>query len=305
MYKRKTQIEPLSAGLGDEPPPPLPGQTTAPAQPPVAESVPEEPPPGTIFFVGQHEIRRTTPVTDELLSHAQDLGYDFLTTQITNSDFYSRVLALTTAHFDAVSKQNDPSSFPLPLISPLTPAETTLYPDTSNSSLIGIISPWLDLGSSDPLIAHISRQVFQLEVAYAAFCGINNVVLYGPTSAAGVIRFARAVREALRTGPFLQIHILCPMMVGEEPDYGDSSHLSAMARISYVNEDEEFDEPDLYGAWDAWNTIRTMCDYSQKLFIGKVSISLVVLPALTFIWHKTSRTVNWWIEVHIEFSCEG
>lgn len=34
-------------------------------------------------------------------------------------------------------------------------------------------------------------------------------------------------------------------------------------------EDRKTDEIDLFGAWDTWHTIRSVCDYSTRLYVGK------------------------------------
>ena len=66
----------------------------------------------------------------------------------------------------------------------LTPKSSTEDTDLTagemTSHLIALVSPWIDLCSPDPLIYNISRQVIHLEIAYAAFCGITNVIVPGP-----------------------------------------------------------------------------------------------------------------------------
>lgn len=232
---------------------------------------PSHPPddPGTIFYIGQHETLQIEPVTVNQLSQLQALGYDFLTTQITTSAFHSRVISQLKDYQRAIAQHSDPVSVTWPSLPSLTPADTTLEPGNSNSYLIGIVSPWIDLGSHDPIIAHISRQVLNVEVAYAAFCGINNLLVYGPSSARQNIQFARDVREALGLGPYLHLYILLPMTGELESDHGDLTHLSEMINEpDFDQEDEIPNNTDLYSSWDTWNTIRTMCSYSQKLSIG-------------------------------------
>lgn len=204
----------------------------------------------------------------DLLSQAQSLGYDFLATQITTAAFQSRILSLVSEHSKSLQESSNSDATPAPLISPFTPQDTTLVPEDSNTSLVAIVSPWIDLGSTDPIIAHISRQVFNLEVAYAAFCGVNNIVVYGPLPAADVLQYARAIQEGLGLGPYLQLHILLPMTGELETEFDGDMHLSDLARGPQNLEYEEEPEDDLYGTWNAWNTIRALCSYSHKLSIG-------------------------------------
>lgn len=229
---------------------------------------PDEPP--TILYVGQHESERKEPVTSAYLAKAQDMGYDILTTRITTQAFQSRIVSNLEDHVSRLTASNSPNDLPLPIISPLTPQDTDVDPNDANSSLVAIASPWIDLGSSDPLIAHISRQVLSLEVAHAAFCGISNVLVHGPTTSAGTVPFARALLEALGAGPYLQLHVLLPMNGELEQDASaDGMHLSQLARPQYAQDlDDAENELDSYVTWEAWNTIRVVCQYSNKLSIG-------------------------------------
>jgi protein arginine N-methyltransferase 5 len=150
------------------------------------------------------------------------------------------------------------------------PEDTELSPHESNAALVGVVSPWIDLGSSDPLIAHISRQVFHLEIAYAAFCGINNVLVHGPIQGSNATQYSRAIMEAGGLGPYIQLQILMSMSGELELEGADGTHLSELTREQYSQpvEDDEFDA-DLFDSWEIWNTIRTICNYSTKLTIGK------------------------------------
>ncbi|KAK5132417.1 hypothetical protein LTR08_009100 [Meristemomyces frigidus] len=226
------------------------------------------------MYIGHHETQRKEPVSKELLARAQYVGYNMLTAPVTTSHFQSRVLATLEEHVQALDEASSLDRVPSPLISPLTPQDTDLTPEDSNSSLIAVISPWIDLGSPDPLIALISRQVFSLEVAYAAFCGINNVLLSGPVSDEGTTQYARAVLEALGFGPYLQLHVLLPMAGELEQDVSaDGTHLAELAREQYLappeepSQEEDEAELELYSSWEVWNAIRTLCDYSNRLSI--------------------------------------
>ncbi|KAK0796731.1 hypothetical protein LTR91_014292 [Friedmanniomyces endolithicus] len=229
----------------------------------------EEPP--TVLYVGQHETQRSEQVNVDLLRRAQDHGYDLLTTPITTPKFQSRVLELLESHMSRLETSDTASSIPLPMISSLSPEDSDLVPEDSNSSLIAVTSPWIDMASLDPLIAHISRQIFSLEVAYAAFCGVSNVLVHGPTTSEGTARFARTILEALGLGAYVHLHLLMPMTGELEQDVSaDGTHLAEMVRPQYASadEDESEGEPELFASWEMWNTIRTICSYTTRLSIA-------------------------------------
>ncbi|KAI6791609.1 Skb1 methyltransferase [Hortaea werneckii] len=228
------------------------------------------------LYIGHHATDRSGPVTTRLLAQAQNTGYDLLTSPITTPHFHSRVLQLVEDHLqNAASTQTPVENLPTPLITPLSPADSHLTPSDANSAIIGVVSPWIDLSSRDPLIAHVSKHILGMEVAYAAFCGISNLIIHGPVSSEGTMQYARAVLEALGMGPYVQIHILLPMTGELEVDV-EGTPLAELARDEYsadaADEDgedvEDEGEPELYGSWEVWDAIRGLCSYHGRLSIA-------------------------------------
>ena len=238
------------------------------ADPDQAQSSPQEIP--TTIYIGHHESQRSAVVTPELLGQAHLSGYDMLTAPLTTSHFQSRVLARLQEYVKELETAKNAEAVPLPTISPLTPEDTDLGPDESNIAIIGVVSPWIDLGSPDPLIAHVSRQIFSLEVAFAAFVGVGNVLIHGPIEGSDQVQYARAIFEGLGFGPYIQLQILLPMTGELELEGADGAHLSELAREKYlpVPSEDDDDESELFGSWETWDTIRTMCQYSNKLTVG-------------------------------------
>jgi protein arginine N-methyltransferase 5 len=174
---------------------------------------------------------------------------------------------------------------PAPIIPPLDPVDTPLTPGDTVSQIIAYSSPWIDLCCEDPVVANISRQVLNIEIAYASFCGIGNIVIPGPrsytsgsTSSNGLIQYARAIQEALTIGSYIQIAIHIPMCGNEEVKdlMGD---LKPFAR-NYDSKEKE-KEIDLFETWDAWNLIRTVCKYNSRLSVGKQPTTAIHLPMLS------------------------
>jgi len=247
-----------------------------------------------------------------------NIQYDMLTTPITTPIFRARVLTLVSNHLEEL--ENNPNeTISIPTIYSFSPFDTPLAPSETVSQLLAVASPWIDLSSPDPVIYNISRQVLELEVAYAAFCGVGNIILpspklqHGRLHGEGIARYAYAIKEALNVGQYTQLSVSLSMMdnpVDEEDD--DNSSLAALARGRYMGlseegygktsmeEGAEAGDPetgsrssrksatfDFFGTWDAWNVIRTVCKYSNRLFIGKSRIthsfqSLCLLPLKIF-----------------------
>lgn len=198
-----------------------------------------------------------------------------LTTAITNTHFHTRVLSLFSSYNQAIADASiPPNAQPLPLIPALESVDTPLGPSNSISQLVTFTSSWIDLSNPDPVIAHLSRQVFNLEIAYAAFCGAVTVVVPGPRlshGVNGVAQFARTIKEALSTGAYIQLHILMPMDGSRRPeDEDEMGDLARFARPEYLDQggaQAKYSDP--FSSWDAWNAIRSVCKYHNRLSIGK------------------------------------
>ncbi|KAL9096857.1 MAG: hypothetical protein Q9165_000821 [Trypethelium subeluteriae] len=226
-----------------------------------------------IFYVGQHETNRTLPITEDVVLQAHSCNYDMVTTPVTTPSFHSRILSIL-ASYNATTNSEEASCTPFPLVPPLTPLDTFLAPTEHVTQQPAVTAPWIDLASPDPLIANLSQQVFKLEVAYAAFCGVTSVLVQGPRFRYGasyepsVAHFAQAILEGLNIGPYLHLSILLPMVDskdGEETEPVGS--LAAFAREDFstgllARKSSSFDA---HRGWDTWNVIRTICNYHGRL----------------------------------------
>ncbi len=198
-----------------------------------------------------------------------------LTTPITTPHFQSRVIAQLSNHLEALRSHQ---SLPPPTLPELSPVDTPLTPGEVISQLLAVASPWIDLCSPDPLVYNISRQVLELEIAYAAFCGIGNIIIPGPKlhhgklHGEGVTQYAHAIQEALAIGNYIQIQIWLPMIDHTDIDGEDvEGSLTPFAREEYIGAEEESKsrKTDIFGTWDAWNIIRSVCKHNARLFVGK------------------------------------
>lgn len=202
-----------------------------------------------------------------------------LTSPITSPHFHSRVLTLIStylADLASLDSSEEAANIPAPIIPPLSPFDTPLTPGDTVSQLIAYSSPWIDLCSPDPLIANISRQVLNIEIDYASFCGVGNVIIPGPrsyssgsTDSDGLIQYARAIQEAITIGSYMQMAIHIPMY-GNEEVKDMTGDLRALARDHDASLKKESKDTDLYETWDAWNLIRSVCKYNSRLSVGKI-----------------------------------
>ena len=165
-----------------------------------------------------------------------------------------------------------------PILPPLGPYDTHLSPSDIVGHLFATTSTWIDLCSPDATVAHVSRQVFNQEIAFAAFCGLTNVIVEGPKISAnhesnsGLVQFARAIKEALNIGPYLQIMVLIPMVHSTMGPVDDSHSLSNLGSPDLgASSPSEATKMDPFDFWDAWNYIRSLCKYNGRLSVGKKS----------------------------------
>ncbi|KAF2461203.1 PRMT5 arginine-N-methyltransferase-domain-containing protein [Lineolata rhizophorae] len=226
------------------------------------------------FYIGQHETSRQLPVSEHILRQAQECNYDMLTTPITTAAFHSKVLSLLARHKAQLEAGAAPVNLPAPLVPPLQPDDSLLAPEPHVTQLLACTSPWIDLTSPDPVIASLSRQVFSLEVAYAGFCGISNVIVRGPrlhgrgggSGQDGVAQYARIIQEALNVSLCLNLQILMPFA---DPALLDEE-IGDLSSFATVPEEEQTTEPrpDPLAQWDAWNVIRTVSRYNARISVA-------------------------------------
>ncbi|KAL4890181.1 PRMT5 arginine-N-methyltransferase-domain-containing protein [Aspergillus ambiguus] len=243
---------------------------------------PEDAPPA--FCIGQHESKRSGPVTAQVVQAAHESNYDMITSPITTQHFQSRVLGLLSSHlsnaqdvsFDSTGTLATSDNTQPLVIPPLAPEDTHLTPNESMSQLVGVTSSWIDMCSPDPLIADISRQVLMLEIAYAAFCGIGYVLIPGPKlhhrsmHSEGLVYYARAVQDAINVAPYLQFHIWLRTVDNPELEAEEMGDLAPFARMEFLEDWDDSNAPkvDPFGTWDAWDTIRRTCKYHSRLFVA-------------------------------------
>ncbi|KAI1164723.1 PRMT5 arginine-N-methyltransferase-domain-containing protein [Nemania serpens] len=224
------------------------------------------------FHIGQHDSTRVETLTNLQYGQVLNSGFQFVTTPITNAHFHGRIVKLVDESLSRASGEQKPGSRVEPIVTPLTPEDTTLFPEVYTSGFIGYASPWIDLCSLNHVIASVSRQVLNLEVDYANFCGIRTIIVPGPRqdsaqtgSGQGIAQYARAIQEALLIGSRVNFVIHLPMY--REPGLEEKA-----AQLSTSNETEDSlpstKEIDIFTSWDSWHVIRTVCDYSARLFVA-------------------------------------
>ncbi len=132
-----------------------------------------------------------------------------------------------------------------------------------------------------------------MEVAYANFCGARSILVSGPRhdgKGRDTILYARAIHEALAGAGRANIIIHLPMYrepgLEEQAESLTSVVGSASATTSNMDESGSADkEIDLFGAWDTWNTIRSICEYSLRLFVGTCHRLLACAPSGLYPFH--------------------
>lgn len=215
-----------------------------------------------------------------------------MTTPITTPHFYERVVGLYKAYLEErrtwsqdrglTTGQMTNASLPVPIVPTLTDKDTALFPSNYVGALVAYSSPWIDLASSDSAIASISRQALNLEVAYANFCGVRSIIIPGPRqdeSGKAVAQYARAIQESMLVASRVNIIIHMPMY--REPDLEEQAELlSTTFGVSSSAASQSKKEIDIFSAWGTWHTIRTVCNYPGRLFVGKSTTLLMVARGL-------------------------
>ncbi|KAI1327653.1 PRMT5 arginine-N-methyltransferase-domain-containing protein [Xylariaceae sp. FL0255] len=231
------------------------------------------------FYIAQHDSARVDVLTEPQADKILEAGFGAITLPITNDSFENRVTTLLETSLAQLHNLNTshPGSRHDPIVPPLTSADTKLYPSpATRRDVLAYVSPWIDLCSANHLVATISRQVLNIEVAHANFCGVRTIIIPGPRRDAdcsalgsdGITQYARAVQEALRLSSQMNFVIHLPMYREpwlEEPSIQISADKDRAGAANHVRDNERIS---LYSCWESWHTIRTICDYDMRLSLS-------------------------------------
>ncbi|OAA63075.1 protein arginine N-methyltransferase HSL7 [Cordyceps fumosorosea ARSEF 2679] len=230
------------------------------------------------FTFGYHDSTRDTPLNDLQYGYLLNQGFNFAVAPITNQSFRKRIFKLVEDHMNQLAKSKSESTTIVtaaqadPTIPPLTPEDTSLFPSQAVNTYTGCISPWIDLSSPNPIIASVSRQVLNLEINYASFCGLRIVMIPPPerdgsrgAGNSGLAQYARAVQEALNIGANMSFAVQMPMY--REP--GIDGGVETLSRLNPVSQVPPVaHEIDIFTTWDSWHNVRSACSYNLRLFLA-------------------------------------
>ncbi|TWU78868.1 methyltransferase protein [Metarhizium rileyi] len=231
------------------------------------------------FNIAKHDSKRDGPLTDLQYGYLLNQGLNSATTPVTNGHFRSRVFKLVSDHLKLLADNKEESTSigtgprADPIIPPLTPDDTGMVPSPTVSTYTAYISPWVDLCSTNPLIASISRQVLNLEVNYANFCGVRSIIIAGPSRDASLnggnqalAQYSRAVQEVLTIGSALTVVIHMPMY--REPITGQKAETLSSLLQERSSDQPASKEVDLFAAWASWHHVRSICSYNFRLLVA-------------------------------------
>ncbi|KAK9468458.1 PRMT5 arginine-N-methyltransferase-domain-containing protein [Lipomyces arxii] len=198
-----------------------------------------------IHYVGQQpelQIFDAKVDADTCISSTQD-GYDVLVVPITNQQ-YKVGVTKTIAENGRAS-----------MISPPTFTEVNIAPNINYSRhVFGMTADWINLESSDSHAVDNYVQVLKHELSYASFCGLAFVVVPGPKRRNHVATYAQALKSAMSVVPIMNIVIQLQMTEIETDQSSDSSTSKTSGNVMSI--------------WEIWNSIRTLCEYSNRLSVG-------------------------------------
>ncbi|ATY65402.1 arginine N-methyltransferase HSL7 [Cordyceps militaris] len=220
----------------------------------------------TFFNFGYHDSTRDTPLSDLQYGYLLNQGFNFAVAPITNQSFKKRIFKLVKDHLELLVKSKSEGTTVAtaaqadPIIPPLTPEDTSLFPSQVVNTYTGCISSWIDLASPNPIIASVSRQVLNLEINYASFCGLRVVMIPPPERDAsrgagnsGLAQYSRAIQEALTIGANMSFAVQMPMY--REP--GIDGGVDTLSRLNPVSEASPAAKGiDIFTAWDSWHALK-------------------------------------------------
>lgn len=109
-------------------------------------------------------------------------------------------------------------------------------------------------------------QALLQELSYASYLDVQTAIVPPPRNRQHVASYARALNAALNRIPYMQLSIRLPIydpsiFRDEDPSSGERPGAKAS-------------ESELNMCWEMWDTVRTLCDYSPRLTLGMLQLSI-------------------------------
>ncbi|TMW67142.1 hypothetical protein Poli38472_012258 [Pythium oligandrum] len=133
---------------------------------------------------------------------------------------------------------------------PQTRSDLVLDSRGWTSSVVGNISKWIRPDAQCPRARLASEKAFKQEVAWATHLSVPAVLL--PTPTPRCANYARLVNQSATQAQYLQFWVRVPLTTRSRES------------VSLAEDDTE----DLPSPWEAWNTLRTMCQYHPKVSVA-------------------------------------
>ncbi|EIW83976.1 PRMT5-domain-containing protein [Coniophora puteana RWD-64-598 SS2] len=166
--------------------------------------------------------------------------------------------------------------------------EVTMTRLDEAEGVIGVVSDWLTLDSSDDWVRHDSEIALHQEIAYASYLNIQTVVLPPPRNREHVASYARAVNECLKRVSYMKFSVQLPIydpaafQQKETPRLRSGSTVTLASTLSETPpstprllipgndfplrpKKTRASERELNATWEMWDVIRSVCDYSPRL----------------------------------------
>ncbi|KIV98858.1 hypothetical protein, variant [Verruconis gallopava] len=135
--------------------------------------------------------------------------------RITTPKFKAKILELYREH-----KEHGENSGAKQLeILPFHPEDIVFTPDAAGYLPLVATSSWLDICSEDDKFAKLSEKVLLQEISFASFCGVRNVLIWGPQSDIADslhTRFIEVIQKALKIDPSVEISVVVSMNKHEQ-----------------------------------------------------------------------------------------
>ncbi|KAH7930189.1 PRMT5-domain-containing protein [Leucogyrophana mollusca] len=166
--------------------------------------------------------------------------------------------------------------------------EVTISRLDEAEGVVGMISDWLQLDSTDDWVRHDSEIALRQELAYASYLNVLTVILPPPRNRVHVASYARAINECLKSTPYIQFSIRLPIydpavfQPKQSPARRSTDSFSSVASSptprsapklvipgssssARTGRSAKAPEGELNATWEMWDIIRTLCDYNTRL----------------------------------------
>mmetsp|Transcript_34182 Transcript_34182/g.107768 ORF Transcript_34182/g.107768 Transcript_34182/m.107768 type:complete len:636 (-) Transcript_34182:176-2083(-) len=155
-------------------------------------------------------------------------------------------------------RQRDANGVSAGRLTPATRSDTVLHSKAWNASVVGKVSAWMRFESPVERVRRAAEAAFKQEMAWASHLPLTACLLPYPKEPQPPVNYARLVNQTTAQGVAMQLWLRVPLL---DPR-------SVVESSTEEDDDTAAEATAATAAWTKWDTLRSLCEQSNSLYVA-------------------------------------